>query len=78
MMESQQWESRQWEDLPFLAALCWQGSRPAIAQLTAWEILQIYERNWRWRGVMADISEPEAAFIHQLATQYHSWLVNEV
>jgi hypothetical protein len=66
------------EQLPFLASLCWQGAQPTIAHLSELDILHLYERNWRLRGVMADLSEPEVMFIRRIAAEYHSWLVNEV
>ena len=45
--------------LPFLQSVCWQGEKASIEHLTEGEILQIYERNWRYRGVIADLSETE-------------------
>lgn len=66
------------DDLPFLKSLCWQGEVPAIVPLSDAEMLQLYERNWRYRGVLADLGEVEKAVVHQLALKYHSWLVNEV
>jgi hypothetical protein len=71
-------ELSQLEQLPFLASLCWQGTQPTIAHLSELDILHLYERNWRLRGVMADLSEPEVMFIRRIAAEYHSWLVNEV
>ncbi|MGC1310551.1 MAG: hypothetical protein WA885_25255 [Phormidesmis sp.] len=65
-------------DLPFLKSLCWQGETPSIAGLSDDEILQIYERNWRYRGVIADLSEAEKKMLLKLATQYRSWLVSEI
>lgn len=64
--------------LPFLASLCWQGEQPTIGQLSELDILNLYERNWRLRGVMADPSDLEIAFIKRIALAHHSWLVNEV
>jgi hypothetical protein len=63
---------------PFLRSLCWQGETPSIAGLSELEILQIYERNWRYRGATANLSETERTFIHQLAQRYQSWLINDV
>ncbi len=71
-------ESLQLEHLPFLTSLCWQGSQPAIGHLSEPDILNLYERNWRLRGVMAEPSEQEITFIRRIAAEYHSWLVNEV
>jgi hypothetical protein len=71
-------ESLRLENLPFLSSLCWQGAEPSIDDRSELEILHIYERNWQWLGVMAEMSEPEMIFLKQLATQYQSWLVNEI
>jgi hypothetical protein len=68
----------QLEQLPFLTSLCWQGERASIAHLSELDILNLYERNWRLRGVMADPSEQEVMFIRRIAAEYCSWLVNEV
>jgi Nucleotidyl transferase AbiEii toxin, Type IV TA system len=57
---------------PFLDALCWQIGKDS--QLTAAEILQTYERGWRYLGVLADPSEEEWQEIRQLTAQYGSWL----
>ena len=65
-------------DLPFLKSLCWQGETPSIEGLSDREILQLYERNWHYRGVVAEPSEKEKAIIVELATKYKSWLINEV
>ncbi len=57
---------------PFLDALCWQlGDND---QLTPVEVLQTYERGWRFLGVLADPSEEEWREIRQLSIQYGSWL----
>ena len=65
-------------ELPFLKSLCWQGQTASIAGLSEDELLEIYERNWRYRGVIADLSEGEEKMLLKLATQYHSWLVSEI
>jgi hypothetical protein len=66
------------DKLPFLKSLCWQGHSASVAGLSDDEILQLYERNWRYRGVVADLSEEEKIMLLQLATKYHSWIVNEI
>jgi hypothetical protein len=71
-------ESLRLENLPFLASLCWQGAELSIADRSELEILHIYERNWQWLGVMADMSEPEVVFLRRIATEYQSWLMNEI
>jgi hypothetical protein len=68
----------QLDELPFLQSLCWQGETPSIAGLTAAEILGLYERNCRYRGVLVELSPVEQDFVRSLATEYHSWLVNDV
>lgn len=65
-------------ELPFLRSLCWQSHSPSVAGLSELEILQLYERNWRYHRVLAQISETERQFIHRLAVAHHSWLVNHV
>jgi hypothetical protein len=71
-------ERLQLEHLPFLTSLCWQGDEPTIGHLSELDILNLYERNWRLRGVMADLSADEVVLIRRIAAEYHSWLVNEV
>lgn len=69
------------DQLPFLQSLCWQGLAEERAQFIdrpPAEILAIYERGWRWRGVIADMSEVERQYIKTLATQFSSWLLNEL
>jgi hypothetical protein len=68
----------QLNELPFLQSVCWQGETPSIAGLTALEILNLYERNWRYRGVLGELSPTEQDFVRSLATEYHSWLMNDV
>ncbi|MCU0566282.1 MAG: hypothetical protein MUF49_06760 [Oculatellaceae cyanobacterium Prado106] len=66
------------DDLPFLKSLYWQSDTPSIGHLTQAEILSIYERNWHYRGTLAELSETERQLIRELAVEYHSWLVNDV
>jgi hypothetical protein len=68
----------QLEDLPFLRSLCWQSEQASIKGLSDLEILDLYERNWRYKGVMAELSDIEAQFVKQLAQQHQSWLMNHV
>jgi hypothetical protein len=68
----------QLDELPFLKSVCWQGETPSIIGLTAAEVLRLYERNWRYRGILAELSPIEKDFVRELATEYHSWLVNDV
>lgn len=65
-------------ELPLLQSLCWQGKEASIASLSEEEVLSVYERNWRYRGVIADLGEEEAKMLLDLAMRHHSWLVNEL
>ncbi|MGG6265071.1 hypothetical protein ACQ4M3_06435 [Leptolyngbya sp. AN03gr2] len=71
-------KSLELDELPFLRSICWQGETPSIDPLNDAEIIQLYERNWRYRGVIADLSETEKEIVYQLAIEHHSWLVNEL
>ena len=51
---------------------------PSIAHWSDLEVLGLYERNWRFRGVIAEVSEGDARVIRELALKHHSWLINEV
>lgn len=62
--------------LPFLEAICWQTSN--VKQFTPNEMLNRYERGWHYRGVLAEPSKEELAFIEQLAKFYYSWLAAEL
>jgi hypothetical protein len=68
----------QLESLPFLRSLCWQSEQASIEGLSDEDILDLYERNWRYKGVMAELSDIEAQFVKRLAQQHQSWLVNHV
>jgi hypothetical protein len=65
-------------ELPFLESICWQGQSAAVTALSEAEILQMYERNWRYRGVIADLGEVEKTKLFQLATKHQSWLASEL
>ncbi|MEM9946926.1 MAG: hypothetical protein AAF810_12785 [Cyanobacteria bacterium P01_D01_bin.36] len=71
-------EVRLIEDLPFLKSLCWQGQTASIKGLSEDEILQMYERNWRYRGMIAELGKDEEKMLVKLATQHRSWLANEL
>jgi hypothetical protein len=68
----------QLDKLPFLQSVCWQGEVSSMTELTEAEVLQLYERNWRYRGVLADLSQVEACFVRKLSAKYHSWLANDL
>lgn len=52
--------------LPLLEALCWNIKNPY--NLTPSEILNIYERYWRFKDVLGEPSPEEIKFINQLTT----------
>ena len=62
--------------LPFLQAICWQ--RDTVTNLDADEMLDLYERGWHYRGVLADLEGDELVFVKALATAKYSWLLNDV
>ncbi|MEZ5452468.1 MAG: hypothetical protein R3E93_06545 [Thiothrix sp.] len=62
--------------LPFLQALCWQ--RDSLESLSTDEILDLYERGWNYRGILADLEGEELEFVKALAQAKQSWLVNDV
>lgn len=51
-------------ELPFLESLSWFDCR--WRELSAIEMLQRYERGWRHRGVMAELSAEEVTFVRAL------------
>ncbi|MBD2093350.1 nucleotidyl transferase AbiEii/AbiGii toxin family protein [Microcoleus sp. FACHB-1515] len=63
-------------ELPFLRSICWQGEVPNIDQLAEIELLQLYERNWRYRDRLAPFSEVERQFVQSIATKHQSWLAS--
>jgi hypothetical protein len=62
--------------LPFLQAICWQ--QLDVSQLTDDEMLDLYERGWIYRGVLADLEGEERVFLKTLAEAKQSWLSNDV
>lgn len=59
-------------DLPFLRAICWQ--RGDVTDMSAEEMLERYERGWRYVGVLSDLGVEEKTFLHRLAVAHGSWL----
>lgn len=57
-------------ELPFLERLSWFDAR--WRELPAFEMLQRYERGWRHRGVTADPSPEEIAFVRELVQRFGS------
>jgi hypothetical protein len=60
------------QTLPFLTALCWELRD--VENLTPFEILQTYERGWRFLNILARPDEDEWQLIHNLSRKYGSWL----
>lgn len=56
--------------LPFLESLSWFDA--GWRELSPLEMLQRYERGWRHRGVTADLSPEEAAFVRALIRRFAS------
>lgn len=57
-------------ELPFLASLSWFDVR--WRELGTLDMLRRYERGWRHRGVTADLSPPESAFVRALIRRHGS------
>jgi hypothetical protein len=58
------------DELPFLESLSWFDA--GWRELSPFEMLQRYERGWRHRGVTADLSPEEAAFVRALVDRFAS------
>jgi hypothetical protein len=65
------------QSLPFLRSLLWQ-TNGAIDSLTLEEILQVYERGWRYRQTLESPTPEELSFIRELATQFQSGVIQDV
>lgn len=59
-------------ELPFLASLSWSDRR--WRELAPIDMLRRYEAGWRWRGVLAEPSAEELAFIRTLVDEFGSVL----
>ena len=57
--------------LPLLEALCWNIKYPY--QMSPEDMLGIYERYWRFNGVLANPSQEEIAFIKEISNYYNSY-----
>jgi hypothetical protein len=57
-------------ELPFLEGLSWYDSR--WRDLEQLDMLRRYETGWRWRGLLAEPSPEELAFIRELTRVYGS------
>jgi hypothetical protein len=63
-------------ETPFLKALVWQ--RTDSSHLSDLEVLRLYERNWRQRGVMAEPNPEELEYIRNLVNFYGSDLYGDL
>jgi hypothetical protein len=63
--------------LPFLRSLLWQ-TNGSIEALSLEEILQVYERGWRYRDTLNSPTPEELHFIRELATRFHSEIIQDV
>ena len=63
--------------LPFLRSLLWQ-TNGAIAVLTPEEMLNVYERGWRYRYTLESPTPEELNFIRELAAQFASTMIHDV
>ncbi|MCP4348515.1 MAG: hypothetical protein GY795_23780 [Desulfobacterales bacterium] len=64
------------ENLPFLKSVCWQTQD--ITLFTLSEMLNRYERGWKYRGVLADLEGEELDFVRNLVKKNDSWIVCDV
>jgi hypothetical protein len=63
-------------ETPFLKALVWQ--RTDSSHLSDLEVLRLYERNWRHRGVIAEPNPEELEYICKLVNCYGSDLYGDL
>jgi hypothetical protein len=60
------------ERLPFLDSISWFDRNPR--DLAPLDMLRRYEAGWRYKGVLADPSPEEWAFIQELVRRFGSYL----
>jgi hypothetical protein len=63
-------------ETPFLKALVWQ--RTDSSHLSDLEVLRLYERSWRQRGVIAEPNPEELEYIRNLFNCYRSDLYGDL
>jgi len=61
------------QKLPFLESICWQTKN--VYQFSLEEMLNSYERGWKYRSLFDNLEQQELEFIKKLAHQYQSWLI---
>ncbi len=64
------------EKLPFLEFVCWQTEN--VYRLTPEQMLNRYERAWRYRQQFGYFNDEELKFIKKIAKYYHSWLETDL
>ncbi|NEO86104.1 MAG: hypothetical protein F6J87_17890 [Spirulina sp. SIO3F2] len=62
--------------LPFLQSICWQIT--AVEKLTPQQMLDCYERGWRYRKLFGNLEAAEQQWIKTLAETFDSWLLVEL
>lgn len=60
------------QKLPFLEDISWQTDD--VYKFSPREMLQRYERGWRYREIFQSMTETEREFIKKLSVKYDSWL----
>ncbi|MDM8517415.1 hypothetical protein QUF76_14550 [Desulfobacterales bacterium HSG16] len=63
-------------DLPFLKSICWQTKN--VRHFSLQEMLNRYERGWKYRGVLTDLEGEELDFVRNLVKKLDSWIANDV
>ena len=64
------------KNLPFLKTICWQTKD--VQHFTLSEMLNRYERGWKYRGVLADLEGEELEFVRNLVKKHNSWIAADV
>lgn len=64
------------KELPLLEAICYQTGD--VRHFTTEEMLNRYERGWKYKGVLADLGAEEKEFLHYIAHKSNSWLALDV
>jgi len=64
------------ENMPFLKSICWQTRD--IKHFSLSDMLNHYERGWKYRGVLADLEGEELDFVRNLVKKTDSWIVCDV
>ena len=64
------------QQLPFLQAICY--DLRDVTVLTMDEILNRYERGWKYKGTLADLGTEERDFLAKLVRHKKSWLPVDV